>query len=529
MNHYFIKLENNHSRPFLRFLHQWGKRLGIASWQNRGGHGFEGWLDTVGPVLQNAFVSRQMARLVGRFTLYGLRQSGWLDRRKRMISAFDVNDRRVQRTAGFGRLSATVSPNGVRSTPRGLFLATRARLPQGQLDIRSDAPVERVLVIEGDTSPKAIGVRLTSRRPFTGDPIFKTKSWADEITVVEHLYAQKEVIMSAGTLETPAILLRSNIGPTPREPETNENQPRWIDLPKVGTTLNDRYEFCCVYKLPRDLGIGERVGSLKDIDNNSEFHRWKRGDRTSLFASTPIQLGIQVRSNVKEETDAGGLHDPIDLFIGLVTARFQGFMPGYSDRLFEQETATILVLHENKTDTRGRITLDPADPLRPPHVEFQYFVPGADKRKPLIRGIEIARTIMRVGEAGKDPSVMQRFADWWFGGPLAVEEEVPGLHRQEDAELGEAIDQFTFGHHANGSCRLAKTRADGVVDRDLRVFGVERLRIVDASVLPLSIGSFILSAVYVVAEKAGVEIDLAPPEQRDPISPRGPNPRNHLR
>jgi choline dehydrogenase-like flavoprotein len=83
-----------------------------------------------------------------------------------------------------------------------------------------------------------------------------------------------------------------------------------------------------------------------------------------------------------------------------------------------------------------------------------------------------------------------------------AEEEQPGDARQSDAELRDYVRTTAWGHHASCTCPIGPRDSGGVVDGDFRVHGTQRLRIVDASVFPRIPGFFIVSAVYMVAEKA---------------------------
>jgi choline dehydrogenase-like flavoprotein len=83
---------------------------------------------------------------------------------------------------------------------------------------------------------------------------------------------------------------------------------------------------------------------------------------------------------------------------------------------------------------------------------------------------------------------------------------MPGPHLRSDAELAGYVRDNAWGHHASCSCAIGPVAAGGVVDSRFRVHGVNRLRVVDASVFPRIPGFFIVSAVYMIAEKAAETI-----------------------
>jgi choline dehydrogenase-like flavoprotein len=85
-------------------------------------------------------------------------------------------------------------------------------------------------------------------------------------------------------------------------------------------------------------------------------------------------------------------------------------------------------------------------------------------------------------------------------------EEVPGDKIQADEELKDFIRRNAWGHHASCTCAIGPRESDGVLSSDFRVHGTRGLRVVDASVFPRIPGTFIVSAVYMIAEKAAEAI-----------------------
>jgi choline dehydrogenase len=85
---------------------------------------------------------------------------------------------------------------------------------------------------------------------------------------------------------------------------------------------------------------------------------------------------------------------------------------------------------------------------------------------------------------------------------LIEEEEVPGATVQTDDQIREFVRDNAWGHHASCTCPIGPLEQGGVLSSDFRVHGTTGLRIVDASVFPRIPGLFILSAVYMVGEKA---------------------------
>ena len=136
------------------------------------------------------------------------------------------------------------------------------------------------------------------------------------------------------------------------------------------------------------------------------------------------------------------------------------------------------------------MTLRSADPRDPPRVNFNYFHEGNDSRgddlKAVVEGVKLVR---RLTAGLKERSLIAR-------------EELPGDAVQSQEELTEFVRDHAWGHHASCTCRIGAREQGGVLSSDFKVHGTERLRVVDASVFPRIPGFFIVSAVYMIGEKA---------------------------
>jgi choline dehydrogenase-like flavoprotein len=85
---------------------------------------------------------------------------------------------------------------------------------------------------------------------------------------------------------------------------------------------------------------------------------------------------------------------------------------------------------------------------------------------------------------------------------LIAEEHLPGDQTQSDDQLRDFVRDNAWGHHASCSCAIGPMAKGGVLGSDFRVHGTQGLRVVDASVFPRIPGFFIVSAVYMIGEKA---------------------------
>jgi choline dehydrogenase len=179
-----------------------------------------------------------------------------------------------------------------------------------------------------------------------------------------------------------------------------------------------------------------------------------------------------------------------DLFVFGLPARFTGYYPGYSADLEQHhDYLTWAVLKAHTNNRAGEVLLRSADPRDPPRIDFHYFGEGDDTAgadlDAVVAGVKVARDIMS------------------RAGDLVAAEESPGPAVQTDEELRSWIADQAWGHHASCSCPIGPASDPGaVVDGRFRVHGTSRLRIVDASVFPRIPGFFIVTSVYMLAEKA---------------------------
>jgi choline dehydrogenase len=196
--------------------------------------------------------------------------------------------------------------------------------------------------------------------------------------------------------------------------------------------------------------------------------------------------GIAKRSRPSEP-------DP-DLFIFGFPGIFRGYFPGYSKLLTRGKSAfTWAILKGHTGNTRGRVSLRSADPSVPPRVDFAYFErddeTAARDREALVDGIEFVRGILA------------------RGGTEVVGELLPGPQVATREALARYVEGEAWGHHASCSNKMGPASDPmAVVDGDFKVHGTRGLRIVDASVFPRIPGFFIVSAIYMIAEKASDRI-----------------------
>ena len=148
------------------------------------------------------------------------------------------------------------------------------------------------------------------------------------------------------------------------------------------------------------------------------------------------------------------------------------------------------ILKAHVQNHAGEVVLRSADPLDRPLINFRNFDEGSDTAgqdlDSVVAGIRFVRQLTAKLRAQG----------------LIAEEEQPGEALQTNSDLQDFVRSTAWGHHASCTCAIGPREGGGVLGSDFRVHGTEGLRVVDASVFPRIPGFFIVSAVYMVAEKA---------------------------
>ena len=271
-------------------------------------------------------------------------------------------------------------------------------------------------------------------------------------------------------------------------------------LPGVGRNLQDRYEVAVVNRMKLDDSGWDVLEGARFTAGDAPYRQWaKRGWR--WWRRGPYKGNGGVLSVIKRSSTSRPLPD---LFCVGFLADFHGYFPGYSKLLprgLDYFTWAILKAHTN--NTAGSVSLRSADPRDPPLVNFHYFDEGNDSGgedlEAVVEGIRFARELTKS-----------------FAHRVDVE-ELPGEHVRSPEDLAQFVKDNAWGHHASCTCPIGDLDKGGVLSPDFRVRGTKNLRVVDASVFPRIPGFFIVTSVYMVAEKAADVILKAAGK-----SPRGP-------
>jgi choline dehydrogenase-like flavoprotein len=456
MQQWMRRVEDCRHRPVWRFL----RRFGIDPTQ----HGWNGWLRIERFEPQQAFGDRWLTWSMAASALAALHAiPGWLGDLLRLVTAKgDPNDVRTD-----GREGIWYSPLSTdrhrRVGARERVLDVARRQPQ-HLAIELEALATRIL-FEGE---RAVGVEYLKGRHLYGASATPSREPGERRRVM----ARREVIVSGGAFNSPQLLMLSGIGP--RGELERIGVPVRVDLPGVGRNLQDRYEVGVVHRMKERWKALEGAAFER---GDPLFRKWQDGGR-GLYGSNGAALTVTRRSR-RSDGD-------VDLFLMGMLVKFKGYYAGYADHLWRDGNGlTWCVLKGHTRNRAGAVTLRSADPRQVPQIDFNYFTEGGDADlAALVEAVEIAREIARpLRERG-----------------IAVE-ELPGIDVKGE-RLAHWIRANAWGHHASGTCAIGPRAAGGVVDGDFRVHGIKGLRVVDASVFPRIPGFFIVSAVYMIAEKA---------------------------
>jgi len=392
-------------------------------------------------------------------------------------SLVDPNDWRVatRRLQGLFLVPMSTTVDGRRAGARERIREVQNRVPD-KLVVRTESLVTRVVL---DNAGRARGVEYIDQahtyradpRPVPDGPLPKARR-----VLVTH-----DVILAAGSFNTPQLLKLSGIGPTAELAAHGIDVA--VDLPGVGENLQDRYEVGVVSEVEEDFTLIKNCTFRPPEPGQPPdpcFQEFQRG--AGVYTSNGAVVCLILRSQPE-------LTDP-DLFIFGFPADFRGYQPGYSKTLLlNRNRFTWGVLKAHTSNNGGRVLLRSADPRDTPDVNFHYFAEGTDRQgndlEAVVTGIEFARAInekaKRVVRAELSPG--------------------PSVRTRED--LRAFVRDQAWGHHASGTCKIGPPSDPmAVVDSRFRVHGVPGLRVVDASVFPRIPGFFIATPTYMISEKA---------------------------
>ena len=465
MRRYFERLESCGHRAAYRWLTRFG-------W-NPTRHGWDGWLATEKSIPKSALGDKDLVRVIVRSAEEAFESSG---QPLRDLSWFlrgqaDPNDWRLVREDSHGIRYTPLTTRGHRRIgTRERLLDTAARHPD-LLRIELDALATRVLF---DDRNRALGVEYLK-----GERLYRASGRpSGGAGTRREARASREVILAGGAFNTPQMLMLSGVGP--RAALRAHDIAVRVELPGVGSNLQDRYEVGVVNRMA--FPAWEVLQDARFARGDPQYREWARS-RTGVYTTNGAVLAVTRRSDPARPLP--------DLFCFALLGLFKGYFPGYSALFPERRNyLTWAILKAHTRNRAGRVTLRSADPRDPPSVDFHYFDEGSDASgedlDSVVEGIRFVRS-MTAGLKRRG---------------LVAAEELPGDDLQTDDELRQFVKDHAWGHHASCTCPIGPRDQGGVLDGGFRVHGTHGLRVVDASVFPRIPGFFIVSAVYMIGEKA---------------------------
>jgi choline dehydrogenase len=347
------------------------------------------------------------------------------------------------RQEGFGTLDQTIHEGARWSSAKGYLDPVRSR---SNLTIETGALVQRVLIEE----KVATGVQFTNRQ---GKQI--------------NALARKEVILSAGAVGSPQILMLSGIGP--EDHLKNIGIPLVSHLPGVGQNLNEHPDFVLKYKCLQPVSIWPKTKPLAKLAAGLQWLMTKKG----VCATNHFDVVGCIRSNPSVK------YPDLQYTIMPIAVNDDTWAP-LPEHAFQVHVGLM------QSFSRGQIELRDANPATPPKILVNYLHDKRD-REAMRSGIRQMRELVN------QPAFKQ----------LRGAEIFPGDAAQSDAELDEHMNTHTTTQwHLSCTARMGpETDPGAVVDTSGRVHGIGALRVVDASIMPRVTNGNTNSPTLMIAEK----------------------------
>ncbi|OQE26118.1 hypothetical protein PENFLA_c007G01644 [Penicillium flavigenum] len=305
----------------------------------------------------------------------------------------------------------------------------------------------------------------------------------------------KEVILSGGTIGSPAVLLYSGVGP--KDVLSEAGVDLVSELPGVGQHLQDHFSATVKWSTNVDTAGSIYYDGGKD-KNDPKFLTYI--DDAVAYVGASTIYGSKVDEYQTKFLASIDKYAPKTTYDDGVVAGYKAICNTTASKIFNSPTGQIEILFMNSDAngdigitaalqhplSHGRIYINSSNPMDFPVIDPNYFDNPADSEI-LLAGIKLARQL------GETTPMSNSLTKETSPGPTVQSDEdwISWLRKEASTEF-----------HPSSSCAMLPEEQGGVVDANLRVYGLTNVRVADASIVPISLSTHLMSSTYGVAEQA---------------------------
>ena len=348
------------------------------------------------------------------------------------------NDMNGYKQEGFGLMDTTIFDGKRQSTSVTYLHPIKQRQ---NLTLITNIQVSKIII----ENSSAIGVEIKNKNE------------------LEKIFAEKEVLLSAGAINSPQILMLSGVGP---EEELKNHGINVISaLNGVGENLQDHLETYVQYECTKPVTLYSSFNPINMALIGMQWFLFKKG----IAAHSNLEIGGFIRTNEMVDYPNMQYH----FFPSLVIDHGR---QNPSCHAFQAHVGPM------RPTSRGFVKLKSSNPIDSPRIQFNYMQTLNEMRE----GIKIARNIFH-----------QKAFDHYRGKEIS-----PGENINSDDGLNNFIrSKGDTAYHPSCTCKMGNDDMS-VVDQNLKVYGVEKLRVVDASIMPNIVSGNLNATTVMIAEKA---------------------------
>ena len=351
------------------------------------------------------------------------------------------NDMNGYKQEGFGLMDTTIFDGKRQSTSVTYLHPIKQRQ---NLTLITNIQVSKIII----ENSSAIGVEIKNKNK------------------LEKIFIEKEVLLSAGAINSPQILMLSGVGP---EEELKNHGINVISaLNGVGENLQDHLETYVQYECTKPVTLYSSFNPINMALIGMQWFLFKKG----IAAHSNLEIGGFIRTNEMVDYPNMQYH----FFPSLVIDHGR---QNPSCHAFQAHVGPM------RPTSRGFVKLKSSNPIDSPRIQFNYMQTEHDLNE-MREGIKIARNIFH-----------QKAFDHYRGKEIS-----PGENINSDDGLNNFIrSKGDTAYHPSCTCKMGNDDMS-VVDQNLKVYGVEKLRVVDASIMPNIVSGNLNATTVMIAEKA---------------------------